>query len=235
MPRKSQSIIQDIIISKNNVEIQRIQEFNLIYNILNDTISEEDKVDSERINTTMTSTMDNNHIVDKDYGFFANTDEPKKYKYFIDGFLGFISEGRKVIDLRNTNINITIKLAPKYITYRGIQPNATPVVNSILFDETSYHYRLTNKFSTITILSSGDNINNSITFTDYKIVKGINGIDKNIHLIHTFKGKIKYIIGTFMDANKNTDSGLQLSKHNADVPTFKSSVERILPRQFSRF
>ena len=63
MPRLSQSIIQELTVSVNNVPIQSIKEFNLLFNILNDGMKENDDIHSNKIDTLKYSYIENDNTV----------------------------------------------------------------------------------------------------------------------------------------------------------------------------
>ena len=215
MPRLSQSIIQELDVYIDNKPVQRIKEFNYLYNILNDGLNEYDDIDSDKFDTLQFNQIDTDNKVissiDIQYG------EQNKYHYFIDKYIGFLNDV-KVLDCRNRNVKIVIKLAPKWITYRGI--SATGEVS-----ETYNHtYRISNVFANIDIISPDEYVvkDTDLSFEDYKYVEGLKETDKNTLLTLKHKGNINYILSTFKDYNNQSDTGLQLVGANDDTETFGS-------------
>lgn len=223
MPRLSSSIIDSIIITNTTTgeELQHIKDYNVIYNILNDAQKEVDDIDGDRPDTLNYSYIDdfNNpkKICDFNNGASAIVISPLKYRFFINSFLGFIGENnRNIIDCTNTNIKISINLAPKFITYRGLKNVSSPNLSETY--PTDYHYRLSNVFANVDIYPNDTPVNNQITFKHYHTIKGTKNDTKNTSLSYKHKGKLNYLIGTFVVYGEN-DTGLQLAKCNLD--TFK--------------
>lgn len=241
MPRLSQSIIEELNISVNNHPIQQIKDFNLLFNILHDGKHKDDEVHSERTNTMTYSYIDEYNLVQTSHDVVSTTTladfkatEPIVYKYFIDKFLGFINDV-KFLDCRDKNVKISIRLAPKWITYRGFDnPDAVLVpdlneqqeeqldgdgnvimteaveVRTTLFQD-DYKYRLRNVYANINIVSPDESVpfEKNIQFEDFKNIKGVNGPNKNVYLSLKHKGNINYILSTFTDKNRETDTELQ--------------------------
>lgn len=191
MPRLSSSIIETLTIYKDGKEIQTIKDYNILFNIIHDASKEFDEIDSDRIDTLNYSYIDNNNNAKTVCDFNNNTDSavinPIKYKFFINSFLGFLNENnRSIIDTSNSTIKISIKLAPKYICYRGINniiqpPSAelfggnpttdaviTPIVNnngeitSFTIDNGGVGYT---EEPDIIILGSGSGFNGTVVLT----------------------------------------------------------------------
>lgn len=222
MPRLASSIIDTITITKNGgEEIQTIKDYNVIANILNDAVKEVDDIDSNKPDTLTVSIFDNTNnpkmYCDFNNGTSAEIVNPLKYRFFINSFLGFLGENnRGIIDCTKTSIKISLTLAPKYITYRGLK-NITATVGTTFPED--YHYHLSNVFGNIDIYPDNVPVNNQITFKHYLTVKGLRNDTKNTSLTYTHKGKINYLLGTFVVYGEN-DTGLQLSKCNEDEATF---------------
>ena len=248
MPRLSQSIIQELNVSVNNNPIQQIKDFNLLFNILNDGKHEDDEIHSERTNTMTYSYIDDDNLVQVNHDLVSTTlladykgTEPLVYKYFINKFLGFINDV-KFLDCRDKNIKISIRLAPKWITYRGfdnpdaqfkakLDANGDVVldaegneimepwqeVRNTLFGD-NHKYRLRNVHANINIVSPDEDVpfEKNIRFEDFKNIKGVKGSDKNTYLSIKHKGNINYILSTFTDENRETDAELQLYGCNAN-------------------
>lgn len=222
LPRLSQSIIQELTVSVNNVPIQQIKEFNLLFNILNDGMKQYDDIHSDKTDTLLYSYIDDNNVASTRCDFTDNISpavkEPIVYKYFIDKFIGFINDV-KYLDCRNKNVKISIRLAPKWITHRGIA-----ISNASLTDTYSanYKYRIRNVYAHIDILSPDERVpkEDKIVYQDFKYMAGVNGSNKNTYTTIKHTGNINYILSTFTDANRESDTGLQLAKCNADTATF---------------
>ena len=222
MPRLSQSIIQELTVSVNNVPIQQIKEFNLLFNILNDGMKKDDDIHSDKIDTLQYSYIDSNNVANTKCDFTDNTSpavkDPLVYKYFIDKFIGFINDV-KYLDCRNKNVKISIRLAPKWITYRGIAISGASLTDTY---GANYKYRIRNVYANLDILSPDDRVSkeDKITYQDFKYMAGVNGADKNTFTTIKHTGNINYILSTFTDANRETDSGLQLAKCNANESVY---------------
>ena len=222
MPRLAHSIIQELTITDGNgAVIQDIKEFNLLYNILNDAIKTEDEMYSDKPDTITASLIDefNNVFVYSDF-----TDSPipivvppLEYSFFIKDFIGLISESTKsIIDCKKHKLKISIKLAPKEITYRGLRVNmaTAEVANTI---NTNYHYKLSNVTANIDIVPENTPSGGKVIFKDYKHIAGNILENKNTSLKYKHKGNLSYVFGTFTDVNRFTDTGLQLQFCNDDV------------------
>jgi hypothetical protein len=216
MPRLSQSIIQELdIYIDGNKPVQRIKEYNYLFNILNDGLNEYDDIDSDKFDTLQFNQINTDNKVISSIDILYG--EQNKYHYFIDKYIGFLNDV-KVLDCRNRNVKIVIKLAPKWITYRGISASAD-------VSETYNHtYRISNVFANIDIISPDEYVSKEtdIVFEDYKYVEGLKETDKNTLLTLKHKGNINYILSTFKDENNQSDSGLQFVGANDDTETFGS-------------
>ena len=222
MPRLSQSIIQELTVSVNNVPIQQIKEFNLLFNILNDGKKKDDDIHSDKIDTLQYSYINSENVANTKSDFTDNSSpavkEPLVYKYFIDKFIGFINDV-KYLDCRNKNVKISIKLAPKWITYRGVAISGASLTDTY---DTNYKYRIRNVYANIDILTPDERvpIEDKITYQDFKYMVGVNGSDKNTYTTIKHTGNINYILSTFTDKNRDSDTGLQLAKCNTDETTY---------------
>lgn len=132
MPRLTSSIIDTISICKDGEDFQTIKDYNVIFNIINDATKEEDDIDGDRPDTLNYCLIDANNNPKKicDFNNSTNDDvrEPLKYRYFITSFLGFLGEhSSSILDCSKHEYKIAITLAPKYITYRGIENTGVKV------------------------------------------------------------------------------------------------------------
>lgn len=228
MPRLSSSIIDTLTIKRNGTVVQEIKDYNIIFNILNDGLKEEDDLDGDKIDTLNYTKIgkDNKPIKVCD---FANTTAPEAispltYRYFISNFLGLIGEGSSsLIDAGKNEIMISIKLAPKYITYRGIDIHDIDhtVIRNIAdrSHEIDYQYKISNVFGNIDVLPQATNVPTVINFKHYNTVKATHTITKDTQLNYKHKGKLDYILSTFV-VGGNHDTGLQLQQCNKDASIF---------------
>lgn len=220
LPRLSQSIIQELDVYVDNKPVQRIKEYNYLFNILNDGLNEFDDIDGDKTDTIQFNEIDQNNIAKSSTDI--TTGEGHVYKYFIDKYIGFLNDV-KILDCRNKTVKIVIKLAPKWITYRGISPSTQGVTKEVDTEKDSSHqYGISNVSANIDIISPDQYVakENEIVFEDFKYVKGLKDSDKNTILSLKHKGNINYILSTFMDFNNETDTGLQFVGANNDVVTF---------------
>lgn len=213
LPRLSQSIIQELVITNNGTVIQSIKEFGLLYNILNDAIRENDEIYSNKPDTLTVNLIDSNNVATVRTDFTDNTTanviNPLKYRFFIQDFIGLINESnRPIIDCNKNNIKIKIVLAPKFSTYRGLRINMANAVTTNF--DTNYRYRLKNITATIDILPNNTPSGGKTSFKNYKHIASDMLTDKNISLKYSHKGNLSYVLGTFTDAVRETDTGLQL-------------------------
>lgn len=216
VPRLSQSIIQELTVFVDNRVVQEIKEFNYLFNILHDGMNEFDEIDGDKHDSFNYYEISKENRVQKVRDIDGSV--LHTYKYFIDKFLGFLNDV-KVLDCRNKNIKIRIKLAPKWITYRGIE-GGDLVETQLHFDD--YKYRIKNVSANIDIISPDEYVavEKDVSFEDFRYVKGLLETDKNTQLSLQHKGNINYILSTFMDADRETDSGLQFTGANEDEQKF---------------
>lgn len=215
MPRLSQSIIQELDIHIDNRPVQRIKEYNYLFNILNDGLNEYDDIDGNKTDTIMYSTIDNtNNATSINDLYFG---DENKYNYFIDKYIGFLNDV-KILDCRNKTVKVVIKLAPKWITFKGIDFDSGTVVETY----NDYKYRIRNVFANIDVISPDEFVakETDIVFEDYKYVEGLKETNKNTVLSLKHKGNINYILSSFKDYDAETDTGLQFIGANEDETKF---------------
>lgn len=217
MPRLSQSVIQELSVFIDNKPVQQIKEFNFLFNILNDGFNKYDEIDGDKHDNFNYYEITDDNRVAKIRDF--DGDKLHTYNYFIDKYLGFLNNV-KILDCRKKTVKIVIKLAPKWITYRGVSNGE---IVETTFD-TDYKYRIRNVFANIDIISPDEYVQteNEIVFEDFTYMKGMLENDKNTFLILKHKGSINYMLSTFMDADRETDTGLQITGGNEDTITFGS-------------
>jgi hypothetical protein len=215
MPRLSQSIIQELDIHIDNRPVQRIKEYNYLFNILNDGLNEYDDIDGNKTDTIMYSTIDNtNNATSINDLYFG---DENKYNYFIDKYIGFLNDV-KILDCRNKTVKVVIKLAPKWITFKGIDFDSGTVVETY----NDYKYRIRNVFANIDVISPDEFVakETDIVFEDYKYVEGLKETNKNTVLSLKHKGNINYILSSFKDYDAETDTGLQFIGANENETKF---------------
>ena len=224
MPRNAFSFIDTLIIEKDGVAIQEIKDYNILHNILYDASNEKDDICGDRTDTL-------NHAIVQEADGIPNeaTDintnagrSPLKYKLFIDTFLGLINESSyNYLDCNKSKYRISIKLAPRYITYRGLDNNIGLVVNQI-YDE--WTYRLSNVYANIDVVPQDTAVPSSMVFKNYKTITGAQASNKDITLKGYHKGKINYILSSFIVKGER-DEGLQLEHCNEDEDKFGSMFQ----------
>ena len=217
LPRLSQSIIQELSISVDNTPIQSIKEFNYLFNILHDGSNKDDGVYSDKYDTVMTSYIDDDNNVKAMENMTPSLQTT--YKYVIDKFIGFLNDV-KYLDCRQRNVKISIKLAPKWITYRGLEDTSgTLVVDTNIVKDVDIGYSISDVSANIDIIPPDEYVQTqkSIEYEDFKHIKGNNEKNKNVYLSLQHKGKINYLLSTFTDAERYTDTGLQLNGANDNV------------------
>ena len=215
MPRLSQSIIQELDIHIDNKPVQRIKEYNYLFNILNDGLNEYDDIDGNKTDTIMYNKIDNtNNATSINDLYFG---DENKYNYFIDKYIGFLNDV-KILDCRNKTVKVVIKLAPKWITFKGIGFDSGTVVETY----NDYKYRIRNVFANIDVISPDEFVakETDIVFEDYKYVEGLKETNKNTVLSLKHKGNINYILSSFKDYDAEMDTGLQFIGANEDETKF---------------
>lgn len=237
MPRLSSSIIETITITKNANIIQEIKDYNVLFNILNDSMREEDNLDSNKPDTLNVTLVSDANIPGQLCDFCnlsapESIREPLTYKYFISSFLGLINEGTSgVLDCTKNEYKISIKLAPKYITYRGLDVLEIDITDVAQIAEKypdDYHYRLSNVFANIDVLPESTLAPQKISFKHYDTVRGTETHTKDITLSYTHKGEIDYLISSFIVLG-HEDTGLQLEACNEDEIVFDTKFKLDYP------
>lgn len=231
MPRLSSSIIDTLTITKDGEEIQTIKDYNVIFNIRNDAMSEEDQIDGDKTDTLNYAYTDNENINKRVCDYVSQTVDPLqrapiKYRYFINSFLGLINEGTSsILDCTKNEYKISIKLAPKYITYRGIENFVAGELPATIntFPE-NYHYRLSNVFANINVHPQSTPTQSKIMFKHYHVVKGANDATKNVNISHKHKGNLDYLMASFV----------VLGEYDRTLELFKCSQNQNITGAFFR-
>lgn len=225
-PRLSQSIIQELTIKKDNVIIQHLDQFNMLYAILNDVYKEYDDIDSSSCDTVQnnflsnTGTIENENKIqseDRVNTYLEKYNEGDIVRFHINKFLGFLSEGNRYIDTTDTDIQVIIKFAPPSILYRGIN-SEEPKYNTN--QEFAPDYILSDITASIDMVDDAP-ISDNFTFKDYKYVEGTyNATNKRCLLTMHIDKPVEYILGTFNNPTRLKDNELFLAHCNADENTF---------------
>lgn len=241
LPRLSSSIIQELVVKVNNNVVEHIDEYNTLYAMLNDIYREYDDIDSTAQDTVQ------EHNLSKTTGLVVNISRIQaqtrpdaflnKYlntnqkTYYIDNFLGFLGEGNsRFFDTRDKDVQITIRLAPAHILYRGfnnIDPNNS--VNYHIRAQFPSDYVLTNIHATVDVLDDMPSIPSDYVFKSYKFVKGMYLPDnkKSLTQFQTYK-PVDWVLGTFSHPSRFNDTELQLMHCNTDIAKFGSLMKNIL-------
>jgi hypothetical protein len=224
-PRLSQSVIQELTIKKDNVIIQHIDQFNMLYSILNDVYKEFDDIDSSAQDTVQNHYLDASGVIKnfskiqappRVYTFLAKYDDNDRVRFHINKFLGFLSEGNRYYDATNTDIQVTIKLAPASILYRGINSEE----NYVTSVEFAPDYILTDISASIDVVDDAP-MQENFVFKDYRYTEGVyNPLDKKCLCTLQIDKPLEYIFGTFSNPNRLVDNELLLAHCNTDEARF---------------
>lgn len=223
LPSNSSSIIDTLEIKRDGEIVQTIPEYALLHQMYMDMQDDNtNNSDGAKTSTVSYNDFDNNNFEVKNDDFF-NTTDVKSYDYCISKWLGFLN-GSRYLDCRGKLVQITIKLSPKWITYRGLKINGTSLVNTIY--DTDYHYHLSKCFLNMTVVHNENvDLNNEINFEDYTHFKSMkNTKSKNTTVRGRTNKNVKYILSTFTDVNRNTDTGLQLQHYNLNTAKFDNRI-----------
>ncbi len=167
IPRLTSSIINTMTITKDGNEIQTINDYNVIFNIINDATKDTDDIDSNRPDTLNYCFIDDNNNAKTICDFTNSTDpvvmKPLKYRCFINSFLGFLGEhSSSILDCSKHEYVICITLASKYITYRGIENTDVKISFNGGSGSGAYAYPvITDIVSTIEVTSGGSGYTNA--------------------------------------------------------------------------
>ena len=231
-PRLSSSVIQELTIKiNNNTVVQDIKEYNMLFNILNDINKEYDDIDSttfdtvQEVGTLPTGVIRNipklNAINRNNGDNFKYLDGNKK-TFFIDKWLGFLGENNsQYLDCTDIDVQIIIRLAPASILYQGFNSlDNTADPNYIFSSQFDPDYLLTDIYATIDVLDEIPAVSEFL-YKDYQYVQGT-FLPKNKKSLTSFKTNkpIDWVLGTFANVERNTDTGLQLMHANSDVTKF---------------
>lgn len=224
MPRLSGSIIDRLIMYRNGEPIQDIKHYNIVYNILVDAITDKNKQEGDRVDTLNTSTIGTD-LVPLRFCDFVNGEPygPLSHRYFIDTFIGLIGEGTSsILDCTKDTYQLSIILAPREITYRGLK------INNEAFDSAGkedWDYFISSVEGNIEVVDEATPAPD-IIFPHYTVIKGPVEERKNVSMLYQHKGPIDYILGSFIVAGRY-DTGLQLAHCNANEEIFGKPFKEI--------
>jgi hypothetical protein len=219
-PRLAASIIDSIQIKLDGNVIQDIQEYGLLFNILNDLQNEKDDLDG--IDTVLKHYIDANGDCKKQFISTQQTTDPTPYSLFISKFLGFIGEGDRYFDARTRNLSITIKLYPKEIMYYGVGVNPGNVAST----NTNRNFKISNVFANIMIVDNWTGeMKSEFYFKDYSYTMGplCNNNKNSCTTIKTRK-KLMWMLGTFSPLNRKTFRNLQLQHMSNNTTSFGNVI-----------
>lgn len=223
LPTNSSAIIDFFQLKKDGEIVQMINEYAFLDQMLKDLDDNEVKnSDGTKSNTIITNVFDNNNHEKREMDFF-NTTTTRSYDYCISKWIGCLN-GTPYLDCRGKHVQITIKLSPKWITYRGLQIDGLSAVNETY--STDYHYHISKCFMNMTVIDNENiTLDNKLYFEDYTHFKSMkNTKSKNTIVRGRTDKNIKYILATFTDSNRNSDTGLQLEHHNKDTTKFGDKI-----------
>lgn len=236
LPPNSSAIIDSIQIKRDGEIVQYIQEYALLNQMYVDIDDKhEHNSDSSKSNTVSYNYVDANNFEVKTDEFYNSVEPAKSYKYCISNWLGFLNGDNRYLDCRGKQVQLTIKLSPKYIAYRGLKiynlnvnPGVNPndPVNPNPFP-TDYHYFITDCFMNMTVVHNENiDIKNNISFEDYSHFKSMrNTSSKNAVVKGRTDKNIRYMLTTFTDNTRNTDSGLQFQHMNELEAKFRDKIK----------
>lgn len=224
LPKNSSSVIDELQIMRDGEVIQYIQEYAFLHQMYEDMIDDTFKNTDSDKNETTSYNFINNFNYELKVPDFLNTTTTYSYNYSISKWLGFLN-GDRYIDCRGKNVQIKIKLSPKWITYRGLKIIGTSPVNQIY--DTNYHYHLSNCYMNMTVIDNENiELHNEQKFDDFSHFKSMkNPSSKNTIVRGKTNKNVKQILTTFTDVNRYSDTGLQLQHHNTDVGRFGSLIK----------
>ena len=238
LPRLSSSVIQELIVKVDN-NVYKIDEYNTLYAILNDIYNEYDDIDStaqdtvQEHNLSTTGTIANISRIqaaNRPGTFLDKYLSTNKKTYFVNKFLGFLGQGNRYLDTTDKDVQITIRLAPSHILYRGVN-SIDPVTSA------NYHVRaefppdyvLTNIHATVDVLDNMPAPPSDYVFSDYRFIKGAYLSDNKKSLTHFQIDKpVEWVLGTFSHPLRYTDTELQLQHCNTNVAKFGSLLKNTL-------
>ena len=242
LPKLSSGVIDEITISRDNVIIQNIKNYNYIDCLLHD-LTKDDDDEPQRL---YTDTIRKRDIRYSSVGAVTAVNDPivasvirpislsgqwwetdigniVAYKnsydtYFVSRWLGFLN--MRYLDARNHKYTIQIKLAQREIMYNGLYYTTT-FTTDVTFSDATARYRLRNPYFIFDVLSEPpaegfDNMfmhyDSVLGFDDYNSKKTCISIETNEPVI--------YALGTFTKPQSRSTIGhLQMAHLNLDATT----------------
>lgn len=224
-PRLSSCVVDELIVKINGQVKQYTREYNMFHATLNDIHKEYDDLDGTAFDTIQDHKFKNNYSIENQLKILSSSTAavfPKfhdefKESFFISEWIGFLNEGNsRFFDATDKDIEITIKLAPPSILYRGLNANAVAFTNTFVSD-----YRLSNIYATIDILDEIPEQPLEYEFLDYQYIEGqYNEKNKSSSTSFQIDKPIKYLLGTFSTLLRNDDSELVLQHANTDTAVY---------------
>jgi hypothetical protein len=231
-PRLSSGIIDELIVKIDNQVVQHIKEYNTLQAILNDIQKEHDDIDS-----TTNDTVQNLFL--STTGFVANNSkiqsvvrpatvvskyfDANKKTFFISKWLGFLGEGNRFFDATDKDIQITIKLAPGNILYRGVNSDGlffTQTDASGNPYEFSPSYELYNIFACIDVLDEIPQVSDYV-YKDYIYHQGMYlPTSKKYSTRFSVEKPVEWVLGTFKHPDYKSDQELQLMHCHTNTAKF---------------
>jgi hypothetical protein len=233
LPPNSSAIIDNLEIYKDGQLIQNIPEYALIHKMHEDVEDDyNNNSDSSKNDTVFAHYIDVDTYQKRSLDFY-NTNTLNSYQFCIKKWLGFLNPKNRYIDCRNAEIKIVIRLSPKTICYRGLKVNTSTIDNTKNYS--NWDYYLSNCFLNVTIVKNENlTLDNEIFFDDYSHFQGnIMNDHKNIIIKGITNKNIKYIISTFTDKDRLTDTGLQLQHLNENIAKFDVKILWEIPTSVS--
>jgi hypothetical protein len=245
LPRLSSCVISDLIVKIDNQIIQNTQEYNMLAAILNDIVKEYDDVDSTVADSVQEHSFKSNGFIGnisrlqaivRPQTFLDKYISGNKRTYFIDKWLGFLNEGNRFFDARDKNIEISIKLAPPNILYRGIYTAEETTGTGITFTtdaEFDPDYVLSEIKATVDVLDDVDapylGLSSAFVYNDYKYTLGpmLSSSKKYMTYVEADK-PVNWVLGTFSHPERMTDTELQLMHCSSKIDKFGAMVKDTL-------
>lgn len=219
-PKLSSSIIQTLRVKIDNVVVQEIDEYGLIYNILHNYKNEDNELEGDS-SENYHFLNNNGYLEGKTYDK-NNVDSPVTFKKFIKNFLGFLNEGDRYFDARKQTLSLEIVFYPSSCLYTTFYSGSTSVVNTTK----SPDFTISNVYGTICIVDNVSyELNENFSFKDYRHRNGL--ICQNSKTSQTMiktKNKLLWMLGTFSPTNRETIQNLQLQHVNENTTNFGEKI-----------
>ena len=216
-PRLTQNMISTLSIEIEGRQIQKIDEYGYLYNILHDVSRPDEDMNSTHFDTI------SKHNVATDTGIMvkysklqADTNATSPDEFYIDKWLGFLNQGNRYMDCSKKNVKVQIKLAPVSVLYTGINTSGTAAPT--LYER---NYTLTNVYGTIDILDTMPEPAISNKFVDYMTIVGYQKTNnKNTQVSFQCDKPISWMLRTFTSPTRTTENGLIMSHCNPNNTTY---------------